>query len=100
MTKRGNRYILVISDNFSKWLELLPLPSQTAEVTAQALVDQFCTRFGFPNQIVTDQGRNFESTLFKEVCKLLRIDKKRTTAYRPSANGQAERQNRTLMNAV
>ena len=45
-------------------------------------------------------GRNFESNLFASVCKLLHVQKYRTTPYHPSANGQVERYNRTLMNAV
>ena len=49
---------------------------------------------------MTDQGRNFESELLKHICKLLKIQKKRTTAYRPQTNGQAERTNRTLLNAI
>ena len=48
----------------------------------------------------TDQGRNFESELFREICKLTGIHKARTTPYRPSGNGQVERHNRTLMDAV
>jgi hypothetical protein len=47
-----------------------------------------------------DQGRNFESKLFISICQLLQIHKVRTTPHRPSANGQVERYNRTLMDAV
>ena len=99
-TSQGNEYVLMMVDQFTKWVECVPLPSQTAEVTAHAAVQEFFTRFGCPFQIHTDQGRNFESQLFKAVCELLQIHKSRTTAYRPSANGQVERFNRTLMNAV
>ena len=97
---RGNKYILVLVDNFTKWIEVFPLESQTAELTAKTAVNEFFCRLGYPGQLLTDQGTNFESELFKSMCKLLKIKKKRTTAYRPSANGQAERTNRTLMNAI
>ncbi|XP_033759516.1 uncharacterized protein K02A2.6-like [Pecten maximus] len=93
-------FILMIVDQFSKRVECIPLPSQTAETTAEAAVNQFFSRFGYPFQIFTDQGRNFESKLFKSICEVLRIHKSRTTAYHPSANGQVERYNRTLMDAV
>ena len=96
----GNSNILVMVDQFTKWVECVPLPSQTAEVTARAAVNEFFARFGFPFNIFTDQGRNVESRLFKTICDILQIHKSRTTPYRPSANGQVERFNRTLMDAV
>ena len=99
-TRDGNEHLLVIVDSFSKWCELIPLPSQEAETTAWAMVKDFFLKFGCPIEIVSDQGRNFESDLFAEMCKLFRIHKLRTTAYRPSANGQAERMNRTLLQAL
>ena len=46
----------------------------------------------------TDQGRNFESSLFQSFCSLLEIAKTRTTPYRPSANGQVERYNQLVLN--
>ena len=99
-SKLGNEYILVIIDQFTKWVECIPLPNQEAETSARAAINDFFCRFGCPLILVTDQGRNFESNLFKEVCKLLQIHKSRTTAYRPSANGQVERVNRTLMASI
>jgi transposase InsO family protein len=83
-TKKGNEYVLMMVDQFTKWTECIPLPSQTAEITAQAAINEFFARFGYPFQIFTDQGRNFESALFKAVCDLLQIHKVRTTPYRPS----------------
>jgi transposase InsO family protein len=99
-TKDDNSYILVMVDQFTKWVECIPLPSQSAEDTARAAINQFFSRFGFPFQIFTDRGTNFENNLFKQLCNRLRIHKARTTAFRPSANGQVERFNRTLMDAV
>jgi hypothetical protein len=99
-TPRGNEHILMVVDQFTKWVECIPLPSQSAKDTAQGLVDGFISRMGVPFEICSDQGRNFESKLFSELCKLLHIHKSRTTPYRPSANGQVERYNRTLMDAV
>ena len=57
-------------------------------------------RFGLPLQIFSDQGRNFDGKLFEALCKALQIHKARITPYRPAANGQEERFNRTLMDAV
>ena len=99
-TPRGNEYVLMMVDQFTKWMGCVPLPSQTAEVTAKAAVDGFFSRFGYPFQIFTDRGRNFGSNLFTAICEALEIHKARITPYRPSANGQVERYNRTLMDAV
>ena len=97
---RNNIYVLVIICQFSKWVELVALPNQLAETVANAVIDSTITRFGCPKQIFTDRGTNFCSSLFCELCRRLGIDKKQTTAYRPSANGQAERMNRVLGQAL
>jgi hypothetical protein len=58
---------------------LVPLP--TAVSIYPSPVNQFFSRFGCPFQVFTDQGRNFESSLFREMCELLHIHKSRTTPY-------------------
>ena len=77
-------------DQFTKWVEIHPIPDQTAEQTARMAVDQFFSRFGAPLQNHTDQGRNFYGHVMKAHCSLYRIIKTRTTPYHPSSNGQAE----------
>lgn len=87
-------------DQYTKWVEYIPLPAQTAEVTARAAVNEFFARFGFPFNIFTDKGKYLESRLFKSICDVVQIHKSRLTPYRPSENGQVERFNRTLIDAV
>lgn len=99
-TSRNNQYILVIGDHFSRWMEAYPLPNQMAEKVAEKLVNEFISRFGVPLEIHTDQGSNFESDLFKEVCSLLEVKKTRSTPYRPSSNGLIEKFNQTLENMI
>ena len=74
-TQRGNTYLLVIQDYFTKWVEIFAVPDATAETTARVILNEFISRYGTPLQIMSDQGRNYESTVFKELCKLLEIDK-------------------------
>jgi transposase InsO family protein len=71
----GNTNILAMVDQFTKWVECIALPSQRAEVTARATVNQFFARFGYPFNLFTDQGLNFESRLFKSICEILQIHK-------------------------
>ena len=58
------------------------------------------SRYGLSRQILTDQGRQFESVLFKEICALMDIDKKRNTSFHPQTNGIQERFNRTVEDIV
>ena len=95
-TERKNIYILVVSDYYTKYVEEYALPDQTAQTVADCLVTEWICRFGVPLQILSDQGRNFESDLFQEVCKLLDMKKIRTSRYRPQTDGLVERYNRTL----
>ena len=95
-TEAGNKYILIIADYFTKWVEAYPMVNQEAWTVAELLVHEFISRFGVPLLIHTDQGRNFESALFTEICELLDITKTRTTPYHPQSDGMVERFNRTL----
>ena len=67
-SNKGNRYILMIIEKFTNWLECYPLPDQEAETVATSFIEGFISRLGCPLQIHSDQGRNFESRLFQEVC--------------------------------
>ena len=99
-SESGNRYILVVADYFTRWVEAFPLPNQEAETVATKLVDEVFLRFSIPEQLHSDQGRQFESHLIKEICKLLRVNKTRTTPYHPQGDGLVERFNRTLLNML
>ena len=96
-TPRKNKFILVVSDYFTKWTESYPLPNQEATTVAEKLVNEFICRFGVPRELHSDQGRNFESKVFAEICKLLDIEKTRTTPLHPQSDGQVQRFNRTVV---
>ena len=95
-TNARHKYILVITDCFTKWVEAIPLQSIDASTIAKHFVEQFITRFGIPKEIHTDQGRQFESDLFQSLCSYLKIDKTRTTPFHPQSDGLVERFNRTI----
>ncbi|XP_071580822.1 uncharacterized protein [Temnothorax nylanderi] len=98
ITTSGNRYLLVIVDCFTKWVEAFPLRNIRASTVAEVFVNQVISRHGVPLEVHTDQGKNFESKLFAELMNLLGIRKTRTTALHPQSDGQVERQHQTIVN--
>nr|XP_061825306.1 uncharacterized protein LOC133612154 [Nerophis lumbriciformis] len=95
-TERKNRYVLVIQDYFTKWVEAFPIPNEQAVTVAEVLASEWVCRYGAPQALHSDQGRNFESEVFQEMCVLFGIDKTHTTPFRPQSDGQVERFNATL----
>ena len=64
VSEKGNKYLLIVDDYVTKWVEAYSLENQRAEVVAEVLVKGFISRFDIPMQMHSDQGRNFESAVF------------------------------------
>ncbi|KAI3376048.1 hypothetical protein L3Q82_016579, partial [Scortum barcoo] len=95
-TCHDTKDILVITDRFTKYAVAVPTKDQKATTVAKTLWEQFLVHYGFPERLLSDQGRDFESQLIKELCGLAGITKVRTTPYHPRGN-PVERFNRTLL---
>ena len=94
-TRSGNQWILTVTDQFSRWCEAFALREAKAQEIAKRVVDFIC-RMGVPLEIHSDQGRNVDGEIMREVCRLLGVRKTHTTAYHPQGNAITERENAVL----
>uniref|UniRef100_A0AAV2KTQ3 Gypsy retrotransposon integrase-like protein 1 n=1 Tax=Knipowitschia caucasica TaxID=637954 RepID=A0AAV2KTQ3_KNICA len=96
VSDQGNKYVMCAMDYFTKWPEAYALPDQEAETVADTLLEGMFSRFGTPDIIHSDQGRNFESRVFAALCDRLNLQKTCTTPLHPQSDGLVERLNRTM----
>lgn len=94
ITPGRNKFLLVVTDHFSKWVELFPLRKLTAQVIMGKLMEVF-TRFGFPEQLITDNASYFTAKVFVDSCAALGIKHRKTTTYHAQSN-PTERVNRNV----
>jgi len=95
-TAAGHRFILVISDRFTKLVRPLPMDGTTAVDWASVVLDYRVTAYGPPDRLLSDGGPQFTSHVWGQVCSLLSIEPKVTSSSHPQTNGQTERFNRTM----
>jgi len=93
---KGNKFMITLLDHFTKYAFAFPVRSHDAITVAKYLVERVFLIYGMPTQLLSDRGAEFEESVMSEVCRLMEIDKIRTTSYKPSTNGALERVHRTL----
>uniref|UniRef100_A0A9J7XIM1 Integrase catalytic domain-containing protein n=1 Tax=Cyprinus carpio carpio TaxID=630221 RepID=A0A9J7XIM1_CYPCA len=94
---RGISNVLVVTDHYTRYAQAFPAKNQKALTVAKILVEKYFIHYGLPVRIHSDQGRDFESRLIRELLTTLGIRKSRTTPYHPQGDPQPERFNRTLL---
>lgn len=92
--------VLVITDHFTRYAQAIPTKDQKAITVARTLWEKYFIHYGVPTRIHSDQGRDFESQLVKEMLTMLGVRKSRTSPYHPQGDPQPERFNRTLLNML
>ena len=95
-SNKGNEYILVVMDYFTRFAWAFPISSTTTADVAELIANNINCQFGSFTKILSDRGKNFISELAKDIYKLLGTKKKNTSAYHPQTDGLAERFMHTL----
>jgi transposase InsO family protein len=96
----GFSYLLRVMDGSTRRVEAIPLRSTTADSCAATLVDGWVSGFGIPQQIISDSGPYFTSSVWVAFTRKLGIKSKLTTPYHPQANGAIERFHRRLKDSL
>lgn len=96
----GIANVLVVTDHFTRYAQAFPCRDQRAITVAKTLFEKFFVHYGLPSRIHSDQGRDFESRLIKELLGMLGVRKSRTSPYHPQGDAQPERFNRTLLSML
>ena len=90
----------MITDHFTQYSQAFIMPKQTVLCVTKTLWEIFLVHYGWPEKIITDQGKSFENQLVKELCDLAEVQKLHTIPYRSQTNGSCEWFNATLINML
>lgn len=92
----GNKYIITLIDDFTRYVEIIPMPDVSAVSAAKAILQVF-GRYGMPKTIHSDQGTQYTAKLISEFCALLSVNQTFSIPYRPQSQGKVERANQEIM---
>ena len=95
-TEQGNKYILTIQDELTKFMKAVPLPNKEADTVAQGFVKRFILKNGMPLRIATDQGTEFINDVMKKICAVLKIQQTKSPAYHHESIGALENSHKVL----
>jgi hypothetical protein len=99
-SSKGHRFVLVATDYFTKWTEVVALKNMTHRKVIEFIIEHIIHRFDIPQTLTTYQGTSFMSKEVHEFAELYRIKLLNLSPYYAQANGQAESSNRTLINMI
>ena len=91
-----HQYLLTMVDQFTCWLEALPLKETSTTAVAKAFVHHWVSCFGVPAVIISERAPQFVPQLWKSVASILGVDLRQATAYHPQSHGMVERFHRQL----
>ncbi len=100
VTPRGNRYIMTVVDKLTRYVLYIPMPPASAQGVFEILDRYVLGVFGTPSKIISDRDTRFTSLWWEGLWKHMRGELKRSTAFHPQTDGSAERENRTVIEAL
>ena len=100
ITAKGNRYIIVATDYFTKWPEAEAVSEATGSRVAEFIYQVIICRHGCPKQLLSDRGTHFNNEVVNGLLKQFEIRHLLSTPYYPQTNGLVERFNRTLCESL
>eukprot|EP00253_Pinus_taeda_P009480 PITA_09480 len=95
-----NRWILVATDYFTKWIEAIPTKKADHNVVMKFLIENIFTRFGYPHKLVTDNAAAFKEKELVGMRNSMGIKLVHSTSYYPQGNGLAESSNKSLIRII
>lgn len=98
-SKKGSKFLLVMQDTYTKWLEVAPLKAATAKLVANEFRDRILLRYGAPESIITDNGSQFTARIWYDLIKGWNVEQQFTAPYSPQGN-PVERSNRTVKTMI
>jgi transposase InsO family protein len=99
-SSKGHRFMLVATDYFTKWTEVVPLKNMAHKEVIEFITEHIIHRFGIPQTLTTDQGTSFISSQVREFIESYKIRLLNSSPYYVQANGQAESSNKTLIKLI
>ncbi|XP_059055505.1 uncharacterized protein LOC131849440 [Achroia grisella] len=98
-SSRGNSYLLVIVDGFTKYVNIKPVRNTKTSTTTK-VIQEHMSYFGTPTRLISDRGTSFTSSAFQTFCKSNGVKHILNAVSTPRANGQVERFNRSILEAL
>jgi hypothetical protein len=99
-SSNGHRFVLVATDYFTTWTEVVPLKNMTHKEVIEFITEHIIHRFGIPQTLTIDQETSFMSKEVRDFAELYKIKLLKSSPYYAQANGQAESSNKTLIKLI
>lgn len=99
-SKRGNKYVVIFSDYFTKWHEAFAVKNADVPTTARLFVEEILCCHSVPRKLLSDRGKSFLAKMVKDICKMVNTSKVNTTSYHTECDGLVQRFNHTLTTII